>query len=61
LRPGWRVSGACSGAGGNYAAQLAVAMGEEPAADCYSDAAQDWQLAADDQGGEDHEGEAAQH
>jgi hypothetical protein len=37
-------------------AQLAVAMGQEPAADCYRDTAKNQQLVADDQAGEDHEG-----
>jgi hypothetical protein len=49
------------GGGGNYPAQLAVAMGKEPAADCDGNGAQNQQLVADYEAGEDHEGHAAEH
>jgi hypothetical protein len=48
-------------AGSNYPAQLAMPMGQEPTADCHSDAAQNQQLIADYQAGQDHEGQAAEH
>jgi hypothetical protein len=49
------------GAGGDYPAQLAVAMGQEPAADRHRDAPQNQQFIADYQAGQDHEGQAAEH